>query len=255
MTSTQHLSGKTAVVTGAGRGIGRATAIALADLGARVYVLARSTDELDETAQLIREGGGDALVLPTDVGDQTAVARAAQHIIKDAGAVDVLINNAAVVWPLGPTATIDLAQWSEAIAVNLIGPVHLTIALLPGMLERHWGRIVNVSSGIAAMPDRMVGGNAYAASKAGLEAHTVNLAAELVDTGITVNVYRPGTVDTEMQAWIRRQPSEQVGEALHERFVDYYESGSLLTPEQSARSLVSQLKTGETGQIWNVTRE
>ena len=73
------------------------------------------------------------------------------------------------------------------------------------MIERGWGRVVNVSSGIVANPKRMIGGNAYATSKSALEAHTLNLAAELVGTGVTVNVYRPGAVDTQMQAWIRRQ--------------------------------------------------
>jgi 3-oxoacyl-[acyl-carrier protein] reductase len=214
--------------------------------------VARSINELEDTAAVIRRSGGDALVIPADVGDPDAVARAA-HRIMDEGAADVLINNAAVVWPLGASVALDPAEWSAALAINVTGAVHLALALLPGMLERGWGRIVNVSSGIAARPDAMIGGNAYATSKAALEAHTVNLAAELAETGVTVNAYRPGTVDTEMQAWIRRQPGEQIGIALRDRFVDSYERGQLITPEESARSLVSCLLTGETGQIWSVT--
>ena len=117
--------------------------------------------------------------------------------------------------------------------------------------EQGWGRIVNVSSGAAADPAAMVRGNTYVTTKAALEAHTLNLAAELAGSGVTANVYRPGSVDTAMQAWIRAQPPEKIGAALHERFVRSYQDGSLITPEQSARSLMQHLASDATGQIWN----
>jgi NAD(P)-dependent dehydrogenase (short-subunit alcohol dehydrogenase family) len=120
------------------------------------------------------------------------------------------------------------------------------------MLKQGWGRIVNLSSGIAAHPEGMIGANAYATSKAGLEAHTENLAAELAGTGVTVNGYRPGGVDTAMQAWIRSQPAEEIGTALRQRFQNAYESGSLITPERSARSLITRLTGNDNGQIWSV---
>jgi NAD(P)-dependent dehydrogenase (short-subunit alcohol dehydrogenase family) len=119
--------------------------------------------------------------------------------------VSILVNNAAVVWPLGPSLDVHPDEWAAAIAVNLIAVAGLTFALLPGMLGQDWGRVVNVSSGIAAHPDSMIGANAYAAGKAALGAHTVNLAAELPGTGVTVDAFRPGPVDTVMQAWIRSQ--------------------------------------------------
>ncbi len=252
MTSTPDFIGKTAVVSGAGRGIGRSTAIALADLGARVVLLARSHHELDEVVSVIRKRGGDALAVPTDIGDRASIEATSRQIIDDVGGADILVNNAAVVWPLGPSDSLDVAQWAAAIAVNVVGAVTLTLALLPGMLERKWGRIINVSSGIAARPDAMIGGNAYATSKAALEAHTLNLAAELVDTGVTVNVYRPGTVDTQMQAWIRSQSGSPIVDVLRDRFVESYENGSLITPDDSAHSLVVNSLTDATGQIWNV---
>jgi len=113
--------------------------------------------------------------------------------------------------------------------------------------------VVNVSSGIVANPAGMVRGNAYATTKAALEAHTVNLAAELRGTGVTVNVYRPGMVDTAMQAWIRQQDPERIGTGLHERFNRNFAEGSLLTPEHSAAVLLAHLAGDETGSIWDVS--
>ncbi len=190
--------------------------------------------------------------MPTDVGDPVAIGTTARRIMDDVGGADILVNNAAVVWPLGPSASLEVAEWTKALEVNLVGAVTLTLALLPEMLKRRWGRIINVSSGIAARPDAMIGANAYATSKAALEAHTLNLAAELVDTGVTVNVYRPGTVDTQMQAWIRSQSGSAVVEVLRDRFVESYENGALITPDASANSLVSHSLTNATGEIWNV---
>jgi NAD(P)-dependent dehydrogenase (short-subunit alcohol dehydrogenase family) len=245
------MDGRTALITGAGRGIGRAIALGLAIDGARVALLARSVDELSEVAGVIRDSGGIALEVPADVGNPVAVDEAATRVLAEFGSVDVLINNAAVVAPLGSTVTVDPDQWAVALAVNVAGPFRLAQAVLPGMIARGWGRITNVSSGIAARPAAMIGMNAYTASKSALEAHTLNLAAELAGTGVTVNVYRPGSVDTAMQGWIRSQPAEVIGAALHERFIDSYNRGTLLTPEQSAESLLTRLTGDATGQIWN----
>ena len=134
----------------------------------------------------------------------------------------------------------------------MIAPAALTAAVLPGMLDAGWGRVVNVSSGIVAFPAGMVRGNAYAATKAALEAHTVNLAAELAGTGVTVNAYRPGGVDTAMQAWIRSQDPERIG-GLHERFNKNYAEGTLITPEHSAAALLAHLAGDGTGEVWDVS--
>src|SRR6202043_1359814 len=109
------------------------------------------------------------------------------------------LKNAPPVELLGPTAGIKAGDLRLAFEVNVIAPAALTAAVLPGMLDAGWGRGVNISSGVLASPAGMVRGNAYAATKAALEAHTVNLAAELRGTGVTVNAYRPGGVDTAMQ--------------------------------------------------------
>ncbi len=249
---SETLRGRTALVTGAGRGIGRAIALGLASDGVRVALLARSIDQLTEVAAAVSAAGSTALVVPTDIGDSAAVDQAVATVLAEFGAVDILINDAAVVAPLGPTATADADAWVAALTVNVVGPFRLAQAVLPGMIEGGWGRIANVSSSIAAHPAAMIGMNAYAASKSALEAHTLNLAAELADTGVTVNVFRPGSVDTAMQGWIRAQPAEEIGVALHERFIESYERGSLLTAEQSAHSLLARLAGGATGQVWNV---
>ena len=248
-----ELEGRAALVTGAGRGIGRAIALELAASGARLALVSRTRSELEETAAAIAAaGGGEAAVIEGDLGDPDSIATLARAAATAIGPVDVLVNNAAVVWPLGPSVAVDPADWEAAIEVNLFGPVRLTRELLAGMLERRWGRIVNVSSGIVAHPGAMVGGNAYAAGKAALEAHSVNLAAELDGSGVTVSAFRPGAVDTAMQGWIRDQDPDEIGAELHQRFVAGHESGDLLTPQDSAAVLLEHLRAGGTGQIWDI---
>jgi NAD(P)-dependent dehydrogenase (short-subunit alcohol dehydrogenase family) len=248
------LTGKTALITGAGRGIGRAVALGLGGVGARVVLLARTTEQLEQTRGLLREQGvpdGRISTVPADLADEQDRGRAAAAVLA-AGRVDILVNNAATVEPLGPTAAITTADLRLAFEVNVIAPAALTAACLPGMLDAGWGRVVNVSSGIVASPAGMIRGNAYAATKAALEAYTVNLAAELAGTGVTVNVYRPGGVDTAMQAWIRSQDPGRIG-ALHERFNRNYAEGTLITPGHSAAGLLARLAGEDTGAVWDVS--
>jgi len=248
-----EFEGRAALVTGAGRGIGRAIALDLSAAGAKVAIVSRTTSELEEVAAAIAaEDGATAAVIDADLGDPDKIAEVARRAGDEIGPVEILVNNAAVVWPLGPSARIDPLEWEKAAEINLFGPVRLTRELLPDMIERGWGRIVNVSSGIAANPAGMIGGNAYATTKAALEAHTVNLAAELEGTGVSVNAFRPGTVDTAMQGWIREQDPSEIGAALHEYFRANYESGTLLAPERSASVLLDHLRAGGNAQIWDV---
>jgi NAD(P)-dependent dehydrogenase (short-subunit alcohol dehydrogenase family) len=248
-------AGKTALITGAGRGIGRAIALGLADAGAGLILLARSAGQLDQTRAMLLDRGAEAArirVVAADLVDEQQRDRAAGAAM-EAARVDILVNNAATVEPLGVTAGIPAAELRRAFELNVIAPAALTAAMLPGMLRAGWGRIVNVSSGIAARPGAMVGGNAYAATKAALEAHTVNLAAELNGTGVTVNVYRPGGVDTAMQAWIRGQDPDRIGTALHTRFNQAFTEGALITPERSAAALIAHLVGDDTGSVWDVS--
>ena len=248
-------AGKTALITGAGRGIGRAVALRLGGAGARVVLLARTVAQLDETRARLREQGVPAeriRVVSADLADEEQRGQAAAAMLT-AGRVDILVNNAATVEPLGATVGIAAADLRLAFEINVVAPAALTAAVLPGMLGAGWGRVVNISSGIAAHPEGMVRGNAYATTKAALEAHTVNLAAELSGTGVTVNAYRPGGVDTAMQAWIRRQDPERIGAGLHERFNRNFADGSLITPAHSAAALLTHLASEDTGAIWDVS--
>ncbi|WP_255955961.1 SDR family NAD(P)-dependent oxidoreductase [Streptomyces odontomachi] len=246
------LNGKVALVTGAGRGIGRALATALAESGVRVACVARSEDELSRTVELITSGGGSAVAVPADLGDAGTVPDVVHRVTAELGSPDLLVNNAATVEPLGPSTDMKPDAWHAAFTLNVITPAALSAALLPGMTGAGWGRIVNVSSGIVARPGTMIGGNAYAATKAALEAHSLNLATEVAGTGVTVNVYRPGTVDTAMQAWIRRTGRGRLDGATYTRFVRNHEEGGLISSDDSARALLDRLAGDATGQVWDV---
>jgi NAD(P)-dependent dehydrogenase (short-subunit alcohol dehydrogenase family) len=253
-----ELSGKTALITGAGRGIGRAIAMELARAGADVLLAARSAGELADTAAAIGAcagpASGQARAVAADITDEHQRQRVIDAGLARGG-IDVLVNNAAAVEPLGPTTELRPDQVRLAFEINVIAPAALAAAAVPGMVKARWGRIVNVSSGIVGSPGSMVGGNVYAATKAALEAHTRNLAAELAGTGVTVNVYRPGGVDTAMQAWIRGQDPGRIGGGLHQRFVRSYADGTLITPAQSAAALIGHLLGPDgdhTGSIWSL---
>jgi NAD(P)-dependent dehydrogenase (short-subunit alcohol dehydrogenase family) len=217
-----------------------------------VGLLARAVRDLENVHAEIHDAGGSAVALAADLSDRDQTRSALERLVSEFGHVEVLVNNGAVVWPLGPTQNVDPDAVGAAIAINVIGPMTLATHLLPGMLAAGWGRIVNVSAAIAAHPGMLVGLNTYAASKGALEAHTLNLAAELEGTGVTANVYRPGTVDTSMQTYIRNEPRELIGAALHDRFIGMLNSGLLITPDISAASLIARLGAPESGQIWDV---
>ncbi|MGW7630697.1 SDR family NAD(P)-dependent oxidoreductase [Streptomyces griseoincarnatus] len=247
------LHGKTALVTGAGRGIGRAMALALADEGASLALTARSEEQLAETVRMVEERGAKALAVRADLAAPAAVAVVTERTTAVFGRVDVLVNNAATVEPLGRGTDINPDAWAASFRLNVTTPAALAFALLPAMTQAGWGRVVSVSSGVVARPASMIGGNAYVATKAALEAHTLNLAAELSGTGVTANVYRPGVVDTAMQALIRDTGAGRVDENTHERFVRNHRQGRLITPEESARSLVARLAGDASGEIWDVS--
>jgi NAD(P)-dependent dehydrogenase (short-subunit alcohol dehydrogenase family) len=189
-----NLDGRTALVTGGGRGLGRAIALALAEAGASVAVGARSTHEVDAVAGEIREHGRSALSVPLDVAQAESIDNAVRRIDDELGPVDILVNNAGFSW-FGPTAELDVATFDRLFAANVRSAYLLTAAVSPGMVERGHGSIVNLSS--MASTVGLAGGAAYSATKASLAAFTRAWAAEFAAAGVRVNAVSPGPVHSE----------------------------------------------------------
>ena len=189
------LSNKTALVTGASKGIGRAIAFAYAAHGANVALVARSEDALKGVAKQIAELGHEALPIAADLGDEAEIKRMATAVLDRFDQVDILVNNAGIIHPKIDLADFDPDLWRKVIDVNLIGPALLTKAVLPSMMARCAGKIINISS--IGGRKGSAGRSAYRATKAALISLTESVAAEGKPHGINVNCICPGTVDTE----------------------------------------------------------
>lgn len=230
-----ELEGRVAVVTGAGRGLGRATALALAEQGARVAVLARSLPEVEETALLIRQdyGFGRSIAIRADVTSEREVQAAFDTVRKRWGGVDILVNNAGGMGATRPIALLTFAEWQATLDVNLNGTFLCTREALKDMIPRRWGRIVSLSSAAAAIA--VPGMSPYAVAKAAVEHFTSQVAAEAGPYGVMAMCLRPGVVDTRMQEEMRTRPSDSISPELHAAFSAYKDKGMLVAPERPAR--------------------
>jgi NAD(P)-dependent dehydrogenase (short-subunit alcohol dehydrogenase family) len=220
------LRGQRAIVTGASRGIGAATAVELARHGVSVLLLARNVAQAEEVATGIRAGGGVADAMACDVSSFSAMQAAVQRCIDAFGGIDILINNAGVIEPIGRLAELDPDDWDRVIDVNLKGAFHAMRAVLPPMLAQRHGVIVNISSGAAT--GVLEGWSHYCASKHGVLALTRAAHLEYHEQGIRTLGLVPGTVATHMQVAIKASginPVSEMDPSAHQ------------PPEHTARAL------------------
>jgi NAD(P)-dependent dehydrogenase (short-subunit alcohol dehydrogenase family) len=205
-----RFSDRVAVVTGAGRGIGNATALAFAGEGATVVLIARHDEEIAKTTKDITAGGGSAVARIADVEDPIAMAAVVDEAIAEFGRIDILVTCAATTPAVGPSESLPLADWQRVIAVDLTGTFISCQAVATVMLGQRYGRIVNLASFhvAATYPERA----AYAAAKSGVIGLTQALAVEWSGRGVTVNAVAPGPIVTPRTSWFLSQdPASEAG--------------------------------------------
>jgi len=251
------LHDKVAVISGGGRGIGRAIALAYAREGARLVLAARSLPELEETGRAIIDLGSEALVVPTDISDAESVAALSRQTLARFGRVDILVNNSGVAGPTAPLWEITPAAWEETFAVNVTGTFLCCRAFLPAMIQQSGGCIVIIGSMTGKRP--LVGRTPYAASKLALVGLARTLAWEVGPYGIRVNVISPGPVEGERIEMVLRKQAEVKGVSVEETRQAFLRDSPLgrLIPSTdiagAAVFLASDLARSITGEDLNVS--
>ncbi|MCE2401030.1 SDR family oxidoreductase [Candidatus Poribacteria bacterium] len=239
-----QLTNKVAIVTGAGRGIGRAIAIAYAAEGANVVIAARSEDQLNEVADEISANGGNVLVVPTDLRNRTEVENLVQKTMESFQQIDILVNNAGIN-PRGLFLDTTDKEWDEVWKINVMGVVHCCRAVLPIMKQQKSGNIINIGSGMGQVGHANL--SIYCASKAALHGLTQAIAEEVWQDGIIANVLIPGPVKTELSKPVWKD------EKIFRAQSDPWKEPELVVP--SALFLATQpTDSGMTGQIMSIMR-
>jgi len=207
------LEGKVVVVTGASSGIGEATARRLAKEGAKVAIVARRKDRLEELAKKIEDAKGEALVIEADVTDKDICQKVVDEVMSKWGKIDILINNAGIML-LGPTSGAPLEEWEQMVHLNLLGLMYMTYAAMPVMRQAKNGHLVNISS--VAGRTATAGSAVYNATKWGVNAFTEALRQEIVAEGskIRTTLIEPGAVATELVSHNREEVMETIAKRL-----------------------------------------
>lgn len=242
------LSGKVAVVTGAGRGLGRQVALALAREGAGVAAVARSAGQLAETVGLANGSVGAVVAFPTDVSDPAAVDELRRAVESKLGTPSILVNAAGVFGPIQLIRDSDPDAWIRTVMIDAIAPYLTARAFVGAMIEAGWGRIVNVTSAASLHPPGPLN-SAYGTAKVALNQLTRHLAAEIAGTGVTANVIHPGDVKTDMWADVRDKVSTMGPEAdAYRQWVRWVEETGGDPPEKAVQ-LVLRLVSDAGGAI------
>lgn len=229
-----ELNGKVAIITGAGRGIGRAMALAFARAGANLALASRTAAELEGAAEEVVAEGGVVAFRQTDVSRREDFEALVEFTLSQYGRVDVLVNNAGTYGPIGPFAETDLERWAEALQVNLGGTLNGCRAVLPLMIRQKGGKIINMSGGGATGP--LPNFTAYGVSKTAVVRLTETLAEEVRGHNVQVNAIAPGAVDTRLQDDLLAA-GERAGRELHERMSRMRETGEGGVPPELAAEL------------------
>jgi 3-oxoacyl-[acyl-carrier protein] reductase len=239
------LEDRVAIITGAGRGIGHAIAIAFSREGARLFLAARTERELSETVSACRTDDNTARAVVTDVSDWNQVQHLIKTAVQEAGQVDILVNSAGIYGPIGPTAEIDISSWVRAAEVNLFGPFYLCRALIPHFIQRKQGKIILLGGGGAIAP--LPNFSSYAATKAGVVRLADTLAEELKSFNIQVNVIAPGLVDSRLQDEVLTA-GPRAG-ALYNKVKQAREIGTGAVSPEAAASLAVFLASAASGKL------
>ena len=238
------MSKRTALVTGASRGIGRACAATLALAGYRLVLAARSIERLQETANAIQSNGGESFILEMDLSRSESIVDGISKATKEFGRVEVLVNNAGITKD-GLAVRMRQADWDIVLQTNLTGAFFAIQQVLPGMMRERWGRIVNISSVVGEMGNS--GQANYVASKAGLIGLTKSLAQEMGSRNITVNAVAPGFIETDM--------THALTPELKQKMLDQTPLKRMGTPDDIANAvkfLVSDEASFITGHVLDV---
>ncbi len=239
------LQDKVALVTGAGRGIGQAIAVAFAREGARVALAARNEAELRETGSMVEAAGSVPLIVPTDVTDHAQVERLVDATVAQYSRLDILVNNAGISGPIGPLETNDVAAWVDTVTVNLTGTFLCCRAAIPVMLGQGAGKIINLSG--AGATNAWSNMSAYCSSKAAVVRLTEVLALELEDKGITVNALGPGSVHTSMWDKMTEEAAQAGATLIHETGLRVTSGGG--APINECAELAVWLASAESGAL------